>query len=91
MTAFIIFICLVLLAIVIIQVGKVTELASKIKGEEEAQYQSNLWNSKLSLIFMVVFLGAIFVSAYYYKNSMLVMGLILPLQSMVKPLTFYLT
>ncbi|MCC6689419.1 MAG: OmpA family protein [Saprospiraceae bacterium] len=74
MTAFIIFICLVLLAIVIIQVGKVTELASKIKGEEEAQYQSNFWNSNLSLIFMVVFLGAIFVSAYYYKNSMLGYG-----------------
>lgn len=74
MTVFIIFICLVFLAIIIIQVGKVNELANKIKGEEEAQYQSNFWNSNLSLIFMIVFLVAIFVSAYYYKNSMLGYG-----------------
>lgn len=74
MTVFIIFICLVLLAIIVMQVGKVTEMASQIKGEEEAQYQSNFWNSNIALIFMIVFLTAIFVSAYYYKNSMLGYG-----------------
>ena len=70
MTAFIIFICLVLLAIVIIQVGKVTELASKIKGEEEAQYQSNFWNSNLSLIFMVVLKKFIFPMKLDFENQM---------------------
>lgn len=74
MTVFIVFICIVLLAVVLIQIGKVTELAGKIKGEEETQFQTNNWNSNLSLIFLVVFLTGIVVSVIYYKNDMLGYG-----------------
>ncbi len=74
MTVFIVFICIVLLAVVLVQIGKVTELAGKIKGEEETQYQTNNWNSNLSLIFLVVFLVGIVVSVVYYKNDMLGYG-----------------
>ena len=35
MTALLATICLILIAIIVVQIGKVTELASKIRGEEE--------------------------------------------------------
>lgn len=74
MTVFIILLCVALFAVVLIQIGKVSELASRIKGEEESQFQTNNWNSNLSLIFLILFLGAIVYSTYYYKNYMLGYG-----------------
>lgn len=66
--------CLILLVIVIVQLGKVSELTSSIRGEEDAQRSSDYWNSRLGLIFMVVFLAATIISAWYYKNYMLGYG-----------------
>jgi cytochrome c oxidase subunit 2 len=66
--------CLALLVIVIVQIGKVTELAGRIRGEEDAQRESDYWNSRLGVAFMVVFLLATVVSALYYKNFMLGYG-----------------
>ncbi|MCO6484608.1 MAG: OmpA family protein [Saprospiraceae bacterium] len=74
MTALLIFICLILITIVIVQIGKVTELASSIRGEEDAQMETNKWNGMLSVIFMVVFLGGCIWSSLYYKNWMLGFG-----------------
>lgn len=88
MTVFIVFICIALLAVVLIQVGKVTELAGKIKGEEETQYQTNNWNSNLSLIFLVVFLVGIVISVVYYKNDMLGYGPHMPASAHGKSLDF---
>ncbi len=74
MTALISIICLVLIALVVVQIGKVNELASRIRGEKEAQEEANTWNGRFSLIFMVVFLIGCVVSALYYKNSILGYG-----------------
>lgn len=74
MTALISVLCLVLIALVVVQIGKVTELASRIRGEKEAQEEANIWNARFSLIFMVLFLFSCVASAIYYKNSMLGYG-----------------
>jgi cytochrome c oxidase subunit 2 len=68
------FLCLVLLVIVVIQIGRVSEMAGLIRGEEDVQNDSNYWNSRLGMVFMVLFLVATIVSAYYYKNYMLGYG-----------------
>lgn len=74
MTTVVVLLCIILIAVVALQVGKVTELAGKIRGEEEVQLSSNRANSRLSLIFMVVFLVGTIWSAYHYKNWMLWYG-----------------
>jgi|JI71714CRNA_FD_contig_31_1013032_length_1974_multi_6_in_0_out_0_2 cytochrome c oxidase subunit 2 len=74
MTGLIILLCIVLLTIVLIQIGKVTELSAKIRGEKEAQKESNEWNSKGFLIFGVIFLIFCVVSALIYKDDMLWYG-----------------
>ncbi|MEZ5029840.1 MAG: OmpA family protein [Saprospiraceae bacterium] len=74
MTALLILICLVLITIVVIQIGKVTELASSIRGEEDAQYEVNRWSGVMSIVFLVVFLVGCIYSAAYYKNYMLGYG-----------------
>lgn len=74
MTALLAIICVVLIAVIAVQVGKVTELAGKIRGEEEVQEQTNRMNGSIGMIFMVVFLVASVISAYYYKNWMLGYG-----------------
>lgn len=74
MTVLLIILCLILLGVVIIQIGRVTELSDRIRGEREAQKSSDFWNSRLLVVFMVLFLGATFWSAYKYKNFMLGYG-----------------
>ena len=74
MTGLIIFAILILLAIVIVQIGKVTELASKIRGEEEVELKNNRTQGRWMLVFMVVFLVGCFWSAGYFKNWMLGYG-----------------
>lgn len=74
MTPLLILICLILITIVVIQIGKVTELASSIRGEEDTQFETNRWNGILSVAFMVVFLVGCVISAVYYKNYMLGYG-----------------
>lgn len=74
MTTIIVILCIILIAIVIVQVGRVTELAGKIRGEEEMQLSNNRANAMLSLIFMVLFLIGTVWSAWHYKNWMLGYG-----------------
>lgn len=74
MTTLLILLCVILLVIVVLQIGKVSEISSRIRGEEDAQKDSNYWNSRLGVVFMVLFLLATFISAYYYKNFMLGYG-----------------
>lgn len=74
MTALFVLLCVILIGIIVVQIGKVTELAGKIRGEEEAQERTNRTQAGYSMIFMVVFLVASAVSAVYYKDSMLWYG-----------------
>jgi len=74
MTALLSIICLILIAIIVVQIGKVTELAGKIRGEEEVQDQTNRRHANYSMLFMLVFMVATVVSAYYYKDTMLWYG-----------------
>lgn len=74
MTGLLVLLSIALITIIVVQVGKVTELAAKIRGEEEVQELVNNRSASFSLIFMVLFLIACVVSAYYYKNYMLGYG-----------------
>mgnify|MGYP001426092666 CR=1 FL=1 len=74
MTALIIILCIILITVVLVQIGRVTELTGQIKGEREVLRDSSKWNGLLSVGFMVVFLVAVFWSAWYYKNSLLGYG-----------------
>jgi cytochrome c oxidase subunit 2 len=74
MIYFIAFAIVFLLAVIIVQIGKITEIASRIRGEEEVEIQNNTTQGKWLLAFMVIFLSGTIYSAYYYKNSMLGYG-----------------
>ena len=74
MTLLIGLLCLALLIVVIVQIGKITELAGEIRGEADVQETSNYWNSRIGMIFLVLFLGLSGWSMYYYKNYMLGYG-----------------
>lgn len=73
-TGLIIIGCIALIAIVIVQIGKVTELATKIRGEEEVQYEANKRNGILWLVLGILFLIYCAWSAYDFKNWMLGYG-----------------
>ncbi len=74
MTALLAFICILLITVIVVQIGRVTELAAKIRGEEEMQLIINRRQATLSIVFLVVFLAGCFASAAYYKNWMLGYG-----------------
>ncbi|MEO1625396.1 MAG: cytochrome c oxidase subunit II, partial [Bacteroidota bacterium] len=74
MTAIFAILSIAMIAIILVQIGKVTELAAKIKGEENSEMEANNRNGYGLLIFMPLFLIACAVSAYYYKDSMLLYG-----------------
>ncbi len=74
MTVLLVLLCVALITIIVVQVGKVTELASKIRGEEEMELASNRRNGFYLMAFMVLFLLATIISSYYYKNFFLGYG-----------------
>lgn len=74
MTALLAILCIVLIAVIAVQIGKVTELAAKIRGEEEVAENSNRTQSRMFLGFMVVFLVGCVWSAWAYRNYMLGYG-----------------
>jgi cytochrome c oxidase subunit 2 len=74
MTYLIAFAIIFLLGVIVVQIGKVSDLAAKIRGEEEVATQDNNRTAFWLLIFMVVFLIGCVVSAIYYKNVMLGYG-----------------
>lgn len=78
MTGLIIFLIFLLLGVIVVQIGRVTDLATKIRGEEEVEIQSTNRTATMMLVFMVVFLLVSVGSAFYYKNEMLGYG---PLKS----------
>jgi len=73
-TGIIILICVILFAIIVLQIGRVSELASQIRGENDVEEQNTNRNAIGMLLFGALFLGATVVSAYLYKNYMLGYG-----------------
>lgn len=74
MTALLIILSVVLVYIVLIQWSRVAEAGARLQGEEAAEEANNIFNGRLSMVFMVVFLIACVVSAIYYQNYMLGFG-----------------
>ncbi len=74
MTGLIIFLCLFLVTVVIIQIGKVTELSAKLRGEEKSQLKTNRANGRLWIIFGFFFFLLTTWSAFYFRNWMLGYG-----------------
>lgn len=74
MTALLIILCLLLIGIVVVQIGRLTELAIKIRGEGQAQLEINATQGKMMFAFMIVFLPACAISALYYQDSILGYG-----------------
>ena len=74
MTGLIILLCVLLITIVLVQIGKVMELTGQIKGELEVLRDNSKWNGWLSLVFMVLFLGGVILSAWAYRNEMMGFG-----------------
>ncbi len=74
MTILITILSIILLAVVVVQIGKVTELASKLRGEEVAELESNNRTAFWLLLFGVGFLVFCIWSAWHYKNYMMGYG-----------------
>jgi cytochrome c oxidase subunit 2 len=74
MTALVIILTVVLAIVVIVQIGRLSEIAAKIRGEKEAEADVNKRNAYGSMVFMVLFLLFTIGSSIYYKNSILWYG-----------------
>jgi len=73
-TGFIAILIIVILAVVVVQIGKISDLAAKIRGEEEVAQQANDRTAVWLVGFMVLFLIGTIWSAVYYKDVMLGYG-----------------
>lgn len=65
---------LILIAVIIVQIGRLSELAARIRGEEAVEEQKNNSTAVYLLIFMVAFLAFCIISAWLYKDRMLGYG-----------------
>jgi cytochrome c oxidase subunit 2 len=72
----VIIITLALIAIIVVQIGRLIELSAAIRGEEEAEQEVNNRNAWGMLVFLFVFLGACIYSAVYYAPTMFGYGII---------------
>ena len=74
MTGLIVIITIILLAVIVLQIGRLSEIAERIRGEEEVQTQKNNRTAMWCLVFLVGFLIFCVVSAWIYKDRMLGYG-----------------
>ncbi len=74
MIGLIVILTIILLAVIVVQIARITEIAAKIRGEEEVEAQNNNRTAFYCLVFLVGFLVFCVGSAWYYKNVMLGYG-----------------
>ncbi len=74
MTTLIVFFCIALLLLIIVQISRVRDLAKQLRGKEEVEATAVASTGKGLLAFMVALLVITTVSAYYYKNWILGFG-----------------
>jgi cytochrome c oxidase subunit 2 len=68
------FLIFALIVIILLQVGKISSISDRIRGEEESFYSKNNSTAFWLVMFMIAFLVVSAVSAYYYRNYMLGYG-----------------
>lgn len=73
-TGFIAILIVIILAVVVVQIGKISDLAAKIRGEEEVAQQANDRSAVWLVGFMILFLIGTIWSAVHYKDVMLGYG-----------------
>lgn len=78
MTSLIVILSIILLVVVAVQIGKISELSAKIRGEEVVQRDSDNFNATLGMYFLVGLLVFAVGTSVYYKNYLLGYG---PLKS----------
>lgn len=66
--------CVILLAVFIVQIGKARELASIVRNDPAEQDEINKFQAGLGMIFMVTFLSACVISFIYYIPTTLGWG-----------------
>jgi cytochrome c oxidase subunit 2 len=66
--------CVILLAVFIVQIGKARELASIVRNDPAEQDEINKFQAGLGMIFMVTFLAACVISFIYYIPTTLGWG-----------------
>ena len=66
----IVVITLALIGVIVVQIGKLIELSSAIRGENEARLEANNSTAVALLVFGVIFLIATIYSAWFYKDWM---------------------
>ncbi len=74
MTALIAVLSLILVTIVILQISRITELANRIRGEEEAFKRNNKITANLMMGFLGLFLLGCLFCAVHYNNYLLGFG-----------------
>lgn len=74
MTALLVFLSIILITVIAIQIGKVTDLAAKIRGEEEMQEIINGRQGLYMIVFMIAFLVLTAYTGAIYKNYYLGYG-----------------
>ena len=74
MTGLLILLCILLIGVVIVQLGRLVELASGIRGEEASQLAANDFNGRFGVFFMVAFLVGCIACSVYYRPSILGYG-----------------
>lgn len=74
MSTLFVILCVALLFVIVVQIARVKELATKLRGEEEVAARSTNTIGRSLVAFMVVFLVVTTVSAYLFKNYMLGYG-----------------
>lgn len=74
MIYFVAFAILLLLTIVVIQIGKLSELSKRIRGEEDSELKENNIQGKALLWFMIIFLILSVWTSYYYRNTQMGFG-----------------
>lgn len=65
---------IVLITVITVQIGKVSELGAKLRGEAEIERRSNERTAVWMVIFIVAFMVLGIGSAWYYKNYMMGYG-----------------
>ncbi len=65
---------LVFIIVIVVQIGNITEVAARLRGEKQAEHDKNEFNARMMILFMVGFLVYSVASAIYYAPYMLGYG-----------------